>query len=64
MIPHSMFLNRGYLFYNVVLVSTIQQCESSISMFIYIYIYIYICMYVSSLLSLPPSPPAHPSGEH
>ena len=58
MIPHSMFLNRGYLFYNVVLVSTIQQCESSISMFIYIYIY------VSSLLSLPPSPPAHPSGEH
>ena len=57
MIRHSMFLNRGYLFYNVVLVSTFQQCESAISMFTYIY----ICLLP---LESPSQPPAHPSGEH
>ena len=40
------------MFYNVVLVSAIQQCDPAI----------YICVYIPSLQSFPPTPPtSHPS---
>ena len=50
------FLTEGYLLYNVVLFSAIQQCKSVIILYIYMYIYTYLSPPPFASLPLPIPP--------
>ena len=51
--PLSFFFLLEYNYFTVLLVSAVQQCESTMCMYVYIYVYIYI-------KHLPQEPPSHP----